>query len=568
MYRSFVIGILTAFASTAAAQTSNTLLIIADDFGVDALGLYGLTADPAPTPNIDSLASTGVRFENAYACPTCSPTRACLLTGRYGFRTGVGFPLMQGQGGLSAAETLLPEALAPAGVTSALMGKWHLGADLGPVTPTVEGFDVFTGTLGGAVSNYSQWFKIQNGMGSPSTAYVTTDTIDESLAFINQTNTPWFVQVSLHVPHTPYHAPPANLHTQNLAGLDPAIHTVEFFKAMVESMDTEIGRLLASISPATLANTNIIFVGDNGTSGDSVEPPFDPTRSKGTVYQNGIRVPLIISGPAVSGTPRVEPALAHVVDLFPTIATLHGVATTPEHGVDLTPLLQASGQPPVRQFVFTEQFTNATPMTTAPDQEAILDGRFTYLRFARPNGTIRQELYDLDVDPQQTNNLLLQPLSQTAADAYRDLWRELAILRGYAWQTSFGDGCSGGGIAPLLAASAAPVPGTVVTMAVSGLSAGVFATVGAIGFTDQAFNGAPLPIDLTSAGLTGCMLYLDPALTTVATATTTNASWSVALPNQPNIIGQALFAQAFPLLMGANPAGILATNAVEGIVGI
>ena len=175
------------------------------------------------------------------------------------------------------------------------MGKWHLGSDLGPSTPTAEGFDVFTGTVGGAVMNYSQWLKIENGMPSQSTAYVTTDTVNESLTFISQTSSPWFVQVSLHAPHTPYHAPPANLHTQDLTGLDPAIHTVEFFKAMVESMDTEIGRLLASIPAATLANTNIIFVGDNGTSSGSVEPPFNSARSKGTIYQNGIRVPLTFS---------------------------------------------------------------------------------------------------------------------------------------------------------------------------------------------------------------------------------------------------------------------------------
>ncbi len=570
MPKPIVSGLLTALLSLVAplaAQTPNTLLIVADDFGVDALGLYGLTANTAPTPNIDALASTGVRFENAYACPTCSPTRACMLTGRYGFRTGVGFVLMQGQGGLAASETLLPEALASSGVTSALMGKWHLGTDMGPNTPTAEGFDVFTGTIGGSVQNYSQWIKIENGIASQSTAYVTTDTIDESLTFISQTTSPWFVQVSLHVPHTPYHAPPANLHTQNLTGLNPAVDTVAFFKAMVESMDTEIGRLLASIPAATLANTNIVFVGDNGTASDVVQPPFNPVRSKATIYQNGIRVPLIITGPAVSGPPRVEPALAHVVDLFPTIAALQGVTTSPEHGVDLTPLLQASGQPAPRQFVFTEQFSGATPMNANNDQEVILDGRFTLLRFRRPNGSIRQELYDLNSDPLQSTNLLQQALSTTAEAAYRDLWRELAILRGYAWQTSFGTNCSGGGISPVLTAQTAPMPGANLALQVTGLSPSVLATVGAIGFTDQLWNGMPLPVDLTPAGFTGCTLLIDPALTTIATPGATSASWSVTLPNNAAVIGQALFAQAFPLLIGANPAGVLATNAVEGIVG-
>jgi len=569
MHTPLAIGLFTTLALLSApitAQTPNTLLIIADDFGVDALGIYGLNANTAPTPNIDSLASGGVRFENAYACPTCSPTRACMLTGRYGFRTGIGFPLGQGQDGLSASETLLPEALATAGVTSALLGKWHLGSDLGPATPTAEGFDLFTGTIGGGVPNYFQWLRVENGTSTQSTTYATTDAINESLAFIGQATAPWFVQVSLHTPHTPYHAPPANLHTQNLAGLDPTIHEHEFFKAMVESMDTEIGRLLTSIPAATLANTNIIFVGDNGTSNGAVLPPFNPQRSKGSVYQNGIRVPLIISGPAVVGPPRVEPGLAHVVDLFPTLASMQGVATTPDDGVDLTPLLQGAGQPSVREYVFSEQFTGATPMTASNDQEVIHDGRFTYLRFVRPDGTIRRELYDLSTDPLQTSNII-QQMPPVAAAAFRNLSRELATLRGFAWHTRFGSGCSGGGISPTLNSMMSPALGANMTLRAGGLSPAVIATVGAVGFTDQIWNGVPLPVDLTPAGLTGCTLLIDPALTTVAAQNATNAFWTISIPNSPTIVGQPLFAQAFPLVIGANPANVLATNAIEGIVG-
>lgn len=565
--------ILVLFASLAAtshlaiAQTPNTLLIIADDFGVDAHGLYGLATNPAPTPNIDALANTGVRFENAYACPSCSPTRACLLTGRYGFRTGVGTPVAQGQGGLDAAETLLPELLATAGITSGLFGKWHLGTDQGANTPTAEGFSVFTGTLGGAVQNYFQWPKVQNGATSQSTAYVTTDTIDESLAFINQQTGPWFAQLNLHAPHTPFHAPPANLHTQNLTGLDPAVDTVAFFKAMVESMDTEIGRLLASIPATTLANTNIVFVGDNGTTNAAVEPPFNPMRSKGTVYQNGVRVPLIIAGPSIAGAPRVEPALAHVVDLFATLAAMQGVASSAEHSIDLTPHLQVSGQNPVRELVFSEQFAGATSMAAAGDEEVILDGQFTLLRFVRPNGTVREELYDLSSDPLQTSNLLPQPLSTVADSAYRNLSRELAILRGFAWQQTFGAGCSGAGLSPTLDATTPPLLGANFSLQVSGLSTAVLATVGAIGFSNSFWDGIALPLDLTVSGFTGCTLYIAPQLTTIATAATTSAAWSVALPNNPALPGQALYAQAFPLRIGANPAGFLSTNAIEAIVG-
>ena len=156
-------GITTTLALTAtlAAQaTSNVLLIIADDIGVDGIGCYGYP-NAAPTPVIDQLAQQGVRFTAAHACPTCSPTRASLLTGRHGFRTGVGQPIggtLSGE--LPASEVILPEILSPANVTSGLIGKWHLGSGLGLSTPTVMGFDLFTGILQGSLSSYYQWMKI------------------------------------------------------------------------------------------------------------------------------------------------------------------------------------------------------------------------------------------------------------------------------------------------------------------------------------------------------------------------------------------------------------------------
>ena len=141
------------------------------------------------------------------------------------------------------------------------------------------------------------------------------------------------------------------------------------------------------------------------------------------------------------------------------------------------------------------------------------------------------------------------------------------MLRGYSWHAMFGNGCSGGGISPVLDALASPTPGANYTLRTTGLSGLELATVGGIGFTDQMWNGVSLPVDLTSAGFTGCTLYIDPVLTFVTTPVATTSSWTVALPNSAALIGQALYAQAFPLLVGANPAGILATNAVVGVVG-
>lgn len=575
------LAVVMLFAAGLAAQsptTRNTLLVIADDVGVDSIGCYGLGSNPPPTPTIDALAAAGIRFANAQACPTCSPTRASLLTGRHGFRTGIGTALPATSNGLAASEVLLPEILAPAGVATALFGKWHLGNDLGPMTPTAEGFGTFTGALSGALMSYTQWQKVENGVAGPTTNYATTDVVDEALAFVAATPQPWFAVLSFHAGHAPYHAPPANLHTQNLAGLDPNTTPVPFYRAMVEAMDRELGRFLATIPATTRANTNIVVLGDNGTANAVVQPPFDPMRSKGTVYQGGVRVPMIVSGPAAQGGPRVENALVHAVDLFATIASLHGVnaraavpAPVPLDAIDVGALFAAPNQQAPRAISYSQEFAGASAMTAAGDSEVARDGRFSLLRFVRPTLTIREEMYDLAVDPFETTDLLLQPLTAAAATSYRALSREIARQRGVAWSATYGANCSGGGLSPALAvvAGSAPRPGQTFSLRVQGLSTATAPlSVGAIGFSDVLWNGVPLPFDLGAIGMAGCRLWTDVAITDALTTTAGGtALLAIALPNTPALVGGAFYAQAFPLAPGANAAGILATNAVAALVG-
>lgn len=558
--------------AAAAAQTPNTLLVVADDVGIDGIGCYGFAA-AAPTPNLDALAARGVRFTNAHTTPLCSPTRASILTGRHGFRTGIGRALASSPG-LAASEVLLPEILAPAGVATALIGKWHLGDDLGALTPTAEGFGTFTGSIAGVINNYYAWPKVENGVTATSTTYATTDLVDEALGWIAVNGGPWFVMLSFQAAHTPLHAPPAHLHSQNLAGLSPQTTPLPFYKAMIQAMDAEFGRLLASLPAATLANTNVIFVGDNGTASLVVEPPFDPQRCKGTCYQGGVKVPMIAAGPAVGGAPRSEAALVSAVDYFTTLAALQGVdarAAVPADvaldGVDFRPLLAAPGQSPVRDFVYAQEFTGSTAMAASGDSEVVRDARHELLRFRGAGGTVTEAMYDLQADPWETTNLLLQPLSGAAEAAYRDLWRELARLRGLAWTTTYGAGCSGGGLSPSFAAITAPAIGTTFTMRVTGLSAAASATFGVVGFADDQWNGNPLPWDLSGTGMTGCSLLLAPAITRFLVRVNTTATWNEALPNAPSLIGTGFFAQAFVLVPGANPAGALATRALEVMVG-
>ena len=157
-----------AIATAASAAQPNILLIIADDYGVDGSSLFNSTnagATLPPTPNIASLVTNGVVFRNAYANPLCSPTRACLLTGRHGFRTGIGTVVQGSQPPLSATEFTLPKAFSANGSLGyqlAQFGKWHLANSV-TAPLSVGGWTNYAGNLIGQVTDYYNWSKTSNG---------------------------------------------------------------------------------------------------------------------------------------------------------------------------------------------------------------------------------------------------------------------------------------------------------------------------------------------------------------------------------------------------------------------
>ena len=170
-------------------------------------------------PNLQSLASTGLQFNRAYAQPICSPTRATILTGRHPFRHGVGDPNTNNT--LPASELTLPEIFTQESSSYALasFGKWHLGS--GATGPQVTGgWDYFKGILQGGVTDYFNWTKTEviNGtaLSTTSTNYTTTDQIDDAVSWINSnaSDSPWFCWLALNAPHTPFHEPPAALAPQ------------------------------------------------------------------------------------------------------------------------------------------------------------------------------------------------------------------------------------------------------------------------------------------------------------------------------------------------------------------
>lgn len=436
---SLLILLALALAAVPARAQRNVLLLIGDDLGVERVGAYGEHAFPGHTPNLDCLAARGVLFRNAWSHPLCSPTRAAILTGRHPFRTGIGDVIQGGDAhALDPAEWPLPRLirLASGGrYRSAALGKWHLASlsQGAPLHPLACGFDVHAGSLFN-LPDYFHWSKSVQGEARPADVYATSDTANDALRAAAELPEPWFLWVAFNAPHKPLHAPPDELHSFALPP-NPSDDPPLFAKAMIEAMDGEIGRLLAGIPPDVLARTDVIFIGDNGTLGLASDGPFPPNHAKGTLYEGGINVPLIIAGPDVTAPGSECDALVQASDLYATIAELCGVdvaAWVPsEHVLDsvsLAPYLADPTLPSRRGSVFAERFE---PNGFGPNhlfhKRALRGPRF---KLIHDEITGADELYDLESDPLEATNLLGAPLTPEARAAYERLAARLAALCG------------------------------------------------------------------------------------------------------------------------------------------
>ena len=234
--------------------------------------------------------------------------------------------------------------------------------------------------------------------------------------------------MSLNAPHAPFHAPSRNLHTYNLDGLNPDLNPRPFYKAMVQSLDTEFGRLLDSIPASVEDRTHIVFFGDNGTPRGISEAPFDPTKTKGTPYEGGVRVPLIITGPAVDRSGEAE-GLVQTLDLFATIADLADVnyrdfvpGNVTVDTLSLTPYLDRPNRNSRRDFIYSELFANGDP---SRGDVAIRDDRYKLMLDA---GVLR--FFDLTADPFETRDLLpVSRLTPPQRRAYDELYEDAIRLR-------------------------------------------------------------------------------------------------------------------------------------------
>ena len=349
---------------------ANIVLFLIDDLGWKDVGCYG--SDYYRTPNIDKLASQGVRFTNGYAaCAVCSPTRAAILTGKYPARLMLTEWLPSGRWNQKAKlrsgrflralpleEKTLAEALRGAGYQTCIIGKWHLGGE--PFnTARHHGFDVpIAANDHGNPGNYFHPYKGRWSIpttklkaswqvlpGGKPGEYLTDRLTDEAVNFIHENRQkPFFLYFSHYAVHTPLQAKKAMIRKYEAIPKTKRQGHVSY-AAMVESVDESVGRVMKKLDELNLSGkTLVIFTSDNGGFAGATD--HAPLRgNKGSYYEGGIRVPLVIRWPGVAKASHVSHAPVISMDLYPTCLTAAGLPPHPaQHrdGLDLQPLLEGT----------------------------------------------------------------------------------------------------------------------------------------------------------------------------------------------------------------------------------
>ena len=401
------LSVLTAFTSVAHAATTkpNILLIIADDMGLDASHCYNVGKNQAKMPNIEKMCAEGMVFEKTYSAPVCTPTRSTIMSGLYGFKTGVGSAISRrgNSKGLSSDTNSLFDVLDKTNYAKAVIGKWHLASSPDDLNhPSTLGVDDYFGLISGGVRDYYNWTSVRNGVQQKETGYATTVITDKAVDWVaKQQQNPWFLWLAYNAPHTPFHVPPQSLHSAGDLPNDKRTirqNPLPYYNAALEALDTEVGRLLASMKPAVRDNTVIIFIGDNGTPGQVSRSFYGQRRAKGSIFEGGTHVPMIVTGPnVVKGRSN---ALVNTTDLNATIAALAGQSVASPDAYNLVPVF--AGSTGARQHVYVEHFSESEGRRPDVFGWAIRDDRY---KLVAEDGQ-PQMLFDLDNDPLEQTDLL------------------------------------------------------------------------------------------------------------------------------------------------------------------
>jgi arylsulfatase A len=406
----------------------NIVMVIMDDLGYGDVGSYG--APDAKTPNIDRLARQGVKFTDFYANHAdCSPTRAAFITGRYQQRSGIESPLRyKDPRQLLPSDTSLPRLLKNAGYATGLIGKWHLGAEAA-AGPNRHGFDEFWGFRGGAVDYYTHNVVttpavkldvpvpdlFHNEEPTTSPGYLTDEITSRAQAFIEQrAGEPFFLEVAYNATHWPYLRPDL---PEGKRGWDHYREsgTHADYVAILERADQGIGRILDTLDRLKLAqNTLVIFTSDNGGEWLSRNAPL--FHRKGTLWEGGIRVPLLLRWPGRLAAGTISPQVGITMDLTASILAIAGVKlpnTYRPDGIDLVGALQKGTV--IERTLFWRLPPPVGAAGTPPlTQRAARRGNWKYI-----DDRGQYLLFNVRADPGERHDV---------ADQHIDLIRELRSL--------------------------------------------------------------------------------------------------------------------------------------------
>ncbi|MCG8578955.1 MAG: sulfatase-like hydrolase/transferase [Bacteroidales bacterium] len=410
-------------------QKPNILIILADDLGYADVGFNG---SDIQTPNIDRIASGGIRFDNFYACPMCSPTRAGLLTGRYPIRFGMMRAVVPPQRiyGMNPEEVTLAEMLASAGYKHrGVVGKWHLGHRHQKWWPNNQGFTFFEGCLNGAIDYFSHEREGENdwhlnGKTHKKEGYATDLIGEASCSFINDipANEPFFLYTSFTAPHSPFQAK-----KEDLKKYPHREGKKKTYAAMVDCMDQNIGKILDCIEErGQMDNTFILFFSDNGGM-KSVANNGQKRGWKLTVYEGGINVVATACWPSggVAGG-RVISEHVGYIDVFPTLAEISGYEKNVKYKLDGMSMLNAmkgERMPKRKWFTYLDQNNEKVERLTIHSDNL----KLVWYRNAPDNKvqTSRIELYNTTNDKGETDNvadkypLLVEELQQQTEAFYK-----------------------------------------------------------------------------------------------------------------------------------------------------
>jgi arylsulfatase A-like enzyme len=418
-------------AKTPAQKQPNVVLVMTDDQGYGDLGCHG---NPIiQTPNLDKLYTRSVRLTNFHVGPTCSPTRAALMTGRYCNRTGVWHTVM-GRSLLRKDEVTMGDVFSASGYRTGIFGKWHLG-DNYPFRPQDRGFGEVLIHGGGGVgqgpdywgNDYFDDTYFHNGEPEKFEGYCTDVWFDEAMKFIEANkDRPFFCYLPTNAPHGPYNVADEYIKPYLDKGLP---ESQARFYGMITNIDDNMARLMRRLGELGLEeDTILIFMTDNGTSGGDYNAGMRD--KKGSEYDGGHRVPCFIRWPGggLTGSSDVDRLTAHI-DILPTLIELCGLKRPQGvkfDGDSLVRLLMGRDENwPARQTAGWPDRTLITDSQRIEHPEKWRKSAVMTDRWRLVNG---EELYDMRADPGQKNDIASgnPTVVEELRSAYDNWWADVS----------------------------------------------------------------------------------------------------------------------------------------------